>query len=468
MATASLPVPLLRARRERVAAAVGAPVLLVGPRDRARNLPMNALPFRQDSSLWYLSGYAGPDAALLLHDGRAVLYAPLPDAEDALWHGPSADADAIAEACGVDEVRPFDLEALRRLAPLRPATIASPDAAVNALLASITGQTLRYGVDHGDDALVEALIAARRTKDAWEIAQMRRAAEISAEAHRWTMALTQPGRTEAALAAAFTAYLEARGLTPGYGVILTQRGEILHCHDHSGRLADGALLLLDGGGELRSSGYGADITRTWPVNGRFSGQQRAAYEAVLEAQRASLALCRPGIRYRDVHDASCRVLATFLVDEGLLRGSVDEVLARHAHALFFPHGVGHHLGLDVHDLENFGDRPSYPANQGRPEPFGTRNLRLDLPLEAGWVVTIEPGFYVVPAILQDAVLRERFADLLDPEVLERWSGFGGIRIEDDVHVTATGPDVLSAGVPTDVDAIEACVGVGATIEDWLG
>ena len=468
MATSSLPVALLRERRHRVADAVGRPVLLVGPRARARNLPMNVLPFRQDSSLWYLSGYSEPDAALLLHEGRAVLYAPLPDAADALWHGARPDADELAARCGVDEVRPFDVDALRALAPLRPATIASPDTAVNDLLSEICGVPLRYGVAHGDDALVDALIDARRTKDAWEIDQMRRAAEISAEAHRLTMALTVPGRTEAALAAAFTAYLEARDLTPGYGVILTQRGEVLHSHDHSGRLAEGSLLLLDGGGELRSTGYGADITRTWPVGGRFNGQQRAAYDAVLAAQKASLALCRPGVRYRDVHDASCRVLATFLVDEGLLRGTVDAVLETHAHALFFPHGVGHHLGLDVHDLENFGDRPSYPRHQGRPEPFGTRNLRLDLPLEAGWVVTVEPGFYVVPAILSDATLRERFADLLDLDVAERWAGFGGIRIEDDVHITASGPDILSAGVPTDADAVEACIGVGATLEAWLG
>jgi Xaa-Pro aminopeptidase len=429
---------------------------------------MNALPFRQDSSMWYLSGYAGPDAALWIDGRRTVLFAPLPDADDALWHGERPGADALAEACAVDEVRPYDIEALRVLAAQSPATLASPDAAVNAWLSEATGTPLAFGSQYGDDALVDALIRARRRKDAWEIAAMREAAATSAQAHRLAMALTVPGRTEAALAAAFTAFLEARGLTPGYGVILTQRGEVLHCHEHDGTLTEGRLLLLDGGGEVRTHGYGADITRTWPVSGRFSAQQRAAYDAVLAAQQASLALCQPGTRYRDVHDASCRVLAQFLVDEGLLRGSVDAVLERHAHALFFPHGVGHHLGMDVHDLENFGDRPSYPPGQGRPTPFGTRNLRLDLPLEPGWVVTIEPGFYVVPAILDDPTLRARFQDMLNPDALAAWAGFGGIRIEDDVHITPDGPDILSSDVPTAPAEVEACIGIGASIEALLG
>src|SRR5262249_13108875 len=156
---------------------------------------------------------------------------------------------------------------------------------------------------------------------------------------------------------------------------------------------------LDGGGEL-PSGYGVDITRTWPVSGRFDARQRAVYDAVLEAQRAAIALCVPGTRYRAVHDASAAVIARFLVDEGLAHGAVDGLVERGAHEPFFPHGVGPLLGLDVHDLEGFGDRAAYPrggVRQHRDAPkLGAAYLRLDLPLEPGWVVTIEPGFYVAP------------------------------------------------------------------------
>jgi Xaa-Pro aminopeptidase len=228
------------------------------------------------------------------------------------------------------------------------------------------------------------------------------------------------------------------------------------------------LLLVDGGGELNRSGYGADITRTWAVDGRFDGRAGAAYDACLRAQEVAIGLCTVGTPYRDVHDAACRVLADFLVQEGLLRGaSVDQVLERHAHALFFPHGVGHLLGLDVHDLEAFGDLPAYPRGVGRPEPFGTRYLRLNLPLEAGWVVTVEPGFYVVPAILDDPALRARFGDLLDDARLAPWAGMGGIRIEDDVLITTGSPEVLTADVPKAPVEMAALVGAGAAIEEWF-
>jgi Xaa-Pro aminopeptidase len=330
-----------------------------------------------------------------------------------------------------------------------------------------TGTRLRFGVLPGDEALVDAVIALRRTKEPEELDELRRAARLTADAHRLVMRATRPGVHERSLATLFEAYFAARGATLGYATILTQRGEVLHNHDHDAVCAAGRLLLLDGGGEV-DTGYGADVTRTWPVSGRFEPRQRAAYEAVLEAQAASLALCRPGVRWRAVHDASSLVLARFLLDEGLLRGTTaEDAVARGAHALFFPHGVGHLLGLDVHDLEDFGDRPAYPPGVGRPDQFGTRYLRLDLPLEPGWVVTVEPGFYVVPAILADPTLRERFADLVDPDVVARWAGFGGIRIEDDVAITADVPEVLTAAAPKRIEDLEAEVGAGTSLEALL-
>jgi len=209
-----------------------------------------------------------------------------------------------------------------------------------------------------------------------------------------------------------------------------------------------------------------DITRTWPVSGTFTPRQRAAYDAVLAAQLAGIAAAQVGVRNRVVHDASSRVLTEWLCSEGLITTSPDLAFERHAHALFFPHGIGHHLGLDVHDLENFGDRSSYPPGQGRPEPFGTRYLRLDLPLKADWVITVEPGFYVVPAILEDPDLVAQFGDIVDFDKARSWYGFGGIRIEDDVLITPDGPDVLTA-VPKHPDEVEALVGSGMSAEERL-
>ncbi|MCB9686457.1 MAG: aminopeptidase P N-terminal domain-containing protein [Alphaproteobacteria bacterium] len=458
--------PTTHARRRRLLAErLPGPVLLLGNGQRARNLPMTKLPFRQDSTFLYFTGCDLPDAAALLIDGRCELFLPAPADDDALWHGHVTTLDAIRDTLGVDAVLPTErLE--ERLTGLRARTLAVADEGRNVLGSRLCGVPLRFGRDHGDEALMDAVIELRRAKGPDEIEQMRLAAHATHQAYLATIGGTAPGGHERGLWTLFEAVLRLHGLTTGYDTILSQSGEILHNPHHSDALTEGRMVLLDGGGEL-PSGYGVDITRTWPVSGRFDTRQRAAYAAVLEAQLASIALCTPGRRYREVHDRSCEVLARFLVDEKLIRGSVQEALERHAHALFFPHGVGHLIGLDVHDLEMFGDRPSYPPGVGRPEPFGTCYLRLDLPLQEGWVVTVEPGFYVVPAILHDPALRERFADLVDFEAAERWIGFGGIRIEDDVHVTAAGPDVLTEAVPKGIDELEALIGTGPTPEQRL-
>jgi Xaa-Pro aminopeptidase len=452
-----------RRRRQELAARVDRPILLVGCGERARNLPMNKLPFRQDSTFLYFTGCTLPDAAALLVEDRFELFLPEPAPDDPLWHGPvqggpGQQLAALGERYGADAVFPVQRLA-ERVAPYKLATLAVADDARTALASQLSGLPLKYGEQQGDEALIDAIIELRRTKAPEEIAEIGEAARATALGFRAAMKATRPGSHERALWTLFEAVLRLHECEPGYSTILTQAGEILHSRDHAQELGAGRLLLLDGGGEL-PSGYGVDITRTWPVSGRFDPQQLAAYEAVLEAQRVAIERCTVGTRYRHVHDAACRVLARFLLDEGLVSGTVDSVVEQGAHAIFFPHGVGHLLGLDVHDLENFGDRPAYPPGARRSEQFGTAYLRLDLPLQAGWVVTIEPGFYVVPAILADAVLRERFRGQVDFERAARWVGFGGIRIEDDVHVTPQGPQVLTELVPKTPAALEGIVGQG--------
>ncbi len=448
-------------RRNRLAEEVGGPILLLGNGIRDRNLPGYGVPFRQDSTFLYFVGSAQPDCAALLHEGVFTFFAPQVGPDDALWHGPSPSLEALGQHLGADRVRPFDdLEQTIRSLVTRgqtPHALTVADAAKNHELSTWLGVDWQFGRDPGSEELIRAVIGQRRTKDHEELAELRRAAQASGDAHRAAIAATHPGVSEASLTALFEAVLAMHGCTPGYDTILSQDGEILHNHRHHNMLERGRLVLCDGGGEV-ASGYGADITRTWPVSGRFSTKQNAAYKAVLAAQAAAIAMCEVGVRYRHVHDRAAQVLAEFLVDEGLLRGDPTELAALGAHALFFPHGVGHHLGLDVHDMENFGDRPSYPMGQPRPAGFGTRYLRLDLPLEAGWVVTIEPGFYVIDAIFDDPDLTEPFEPFLDRAVLDTWRGFGGIRIEDDVHITTDGPEVLTAATPKQPGAIASLVG----------
>jgi Xaa-Pro aminopeptidase len=454
-----------RRRREALARRVEGPVLLVGNGERARNLPMNKVPFRQDSTFLYFTGCASPGAAALLVDGRYELFLPEPAADDPLWHGSVPSLAELGATHGADAVFP-EVELSPRAAPLQPRTLAVADDARCALAAELGGVPLRYGELNGDDELIEAVIALRRAKEPAEIAELREAARITAAAFRAALRATHPGSHERGLWTLFEAVLRMGGCTTGYDTILTQAGEVLHNHDHSQELVAGRMVLLDGGGE-RPSGYGVDVTRTWPVSGSFEPRQRAAYEAVLEAQLAAIGRCRVGVRFREVHDAACLVLARFLADEGLLRCSPEDAVAQGAHALFFPHGVGHLLGLDVHDLENFGDRPSYPPGVDRPDAFGTCYLRLDLPLEADWVVTVEPGFYAVPAILGDPSLRRRFEGAVDFERAASWIGFGGVRIEDDVLITASGPEILTERIPKQAARIEELVGAGPTAEALL-
>ncbi|MDG1481827.1 MAG: aminopeptidase P family protein [Myxococcota bacterium] len=451
----SLSPDIHRQRRATLMAAVSAPVLLSGNGLRFRNSAY-PLPFRQDSTFLYYTGCRQPDAAVLLADGQSTLFLTPPADDDALWHGHSASITQAAEALGFDRVRPRgELAAVcERHGALR--TIAVPDSGVNDTLSQLTGQPVAFRSAPGNEALIAAIITQRRLLGVEEVAQMQQAAKATNAGHRAAMAVTRPGGHEREVAAVFNAMVASHGCVPAYGAIVTVRGEILHNEHYVNPLQDGQLLLLDGGAES-PAGYATDVTRTWPVSGTFSGRQRAAYEAVLAAQEASIALVRPGVRYRDVHTASCRVLAQFLIDEGLLTGSVDAAVETGAHALFFPHGVGHLIGLDVHDMEGFGDRQAYPPHRSRSEQFGTGYLRLDLDLEEGMAVTIEPGFYIVPAILSDPVLTERFARQLELPKVREWFGFGGIRIEDDVLTTASEPLVITGDIPKTVAEIEAAM-----------
>ena len=451
-------------RRQRLLHRLQHPVLLLGSGEQVRNLPMNKLPFRQDSTFLYFTGCDRPDAAALFHPGGYDLFLPEPDADDALWHGTTPSREALAERYGADRVVPLD-QLERHVRDAQPMTLAVADERRNQSVAAWLGQSLRFGEHHGHDALVDAVIAMRRVKSEDEIEAMKRAARATEKAFDAVIRATHVGSHERSLAALFHGVLAVQGFTTGYSTILSQSGDVLHNHRHDAPLSSGRMVLLDGGGE-GPEGYGVDITRTWPVSGTFTPRQRAAYDAVLAAQSAAIHACQVGARYREVHDAACRVLATWLRDEGLLKVGVDEALERQAHAVFYPHGTGHHLGLDVHDLENFGDRPSYPAGRGRSPLFGLSYLRLDLPLEPGWVVTVEPGFYVVPAILADRSLRDRLADAVDFEAAAEWVGFGGIRIEDDVVVRASGPEVLTR-VVKDPDLLLAQVGAGPSAEERL-
>ena len=460
------------ARRRALCERVAAPILLGTNAARARNLPMNPYPHRADSTFLYFTGCDEPGAYALLVDGACTLFLHPPEPGDELWHGHVDSLEARRQRFGVELVRPIDeLDAACEPVRGRLQTLAVPDLAVTQRLSQLTGKPLAYPRTAGSEALVDAVIRLRRTRDPWELGEMRKAAALSNLAHRAAMSATRPGGHEREVAALFDAVLAANGVGTSYRSIVTVRGEVLHNRGYENPLADGDLLLLDGGAET-PTGYASDVTRTWPVTGRYSARQRDMYQLCLDANEACIAMCRVGNRYADIHWHATRVLALGLKDAGLLKGDVDGLVQSGATGVFFPHGVGHLLGLDVHDLENFGDLPAYAPGRRRPAQFGARFLRLDIDLQADMVVTIEPGIYIVPAILRDADLRSELRDQVNWESAERWIGFGGIRIEDDVRIRPPGenggvPEVMTAMIPKSVAAVEALVGTGRSAAERL-
>jgi Xaa-Pro aminopeptidase len=448
-------------RRGRLEALLGAtPALLPAGRARPRNYVANTHPFRASSHFLYFVGLPLEGAALFVDEGVSVLLVPEHDAHDDLWHGPTPDHAQLADITGLA------VQSLRTLDGLRGDRTVATVPPLDHAEAELWARTLARPVDelgvHGaDEPLLDALVKLRLSHDEAAIEELRRAAEASVRAHLVGMGATRPGRHEREICAEMEAVFARRGFGTAYNSIVSVHGEVLHNHHHHLRMDAGDLLLADVGAET-DTGYAADITRTWPVSGRFSATQREIYELVLASQRAAIGSVKPGVRYRDVHCRAARVLADGLVQLGVLKGDVDGLIEQGAHALFLPHGIGHLLGLDVHDMEDLGDRAGYAPGRERSRQFGMSYLRLDRDLEEGMLVTIEPGFYQVPSLLADPARVGLSDKALDRDKLARFADVRGIRIEDDVLVTAEGHEVLTRALPKEPDEVEALVGIAVS------
>ena len=466
----SQPAEVFARRQAKLGATLGATAAVVfSGGDRPRNYPANVYTYRADSHFLYLVGASIPDAALWVCGDQAELFM-VPEADDdALWHGALPSFEEIRLATGVTAVRPYAelAEVVAKAGAATVATLPSADAHTRYRQCALLERTWPgdgapsvTALNETDLVLADAMVALRTIHDDAAVAMMKRALEATHQAHLAGMAATQPGTFEHAVRGAMEGRVLAEGMVPAYGSIITVHGEVLHNTTYHRQLGEHDLVLADLGAE--HEGWASDITRTWPVSGIFSPTQRALYEIVLQSQLDAIDKVRPGVRYRDVHLAASLTLARGLVDEGILRGDPEGLVERGAHALLFPHGVGHLIGLDVHDMEDLGDRAGYAPGRTRSEQFGLGYLRLDRDLEPGMAVTIEPGIYKVPAILANEALCGPFvADkTLDRDRLATFDDVRGIRIEDDVLCTPTDPLVLSAAIPKTVPDVEAAVAAG--------
>ncbi len=447
-------------RREVLAGKLGSGlVLLPATPPSPRNYADNVHPHRQSSHVLYYTGLRDPGlfVVLDLDAGRHVLYGRPRTMDDVVWCGEMPSLDELAAAAGLDEAR--DIEQLA--GDLATAATGGAElhylpvyrAAVAAQLAGLVARDADEVGRGASPALTRAVAEQRLVKEPREIDEIEDALGVTRDAYLAVLAAAAEGLVESDIAGILQGVALRCGREQSFPPITTVRGEVLHNESRHLPLRAGQLLLVDSGAES-PEGYASDITRTMPVSGTFSPEQRALYEVVLAGQQAAIEAVRPGKRFKDLHLLCARTMAAGLCELGLLRGDPEEIVAAGAHALLFPHGLGHAMGLDVHDMEDLGDVVGYGRDLARSEQFGLNFLRLARTVAPGHVFTVEPGLYFIPALIDQWAAEGAHAAFIDYDAVQRHRGFGGIRIEDDVLVTADGGRVLGPPIPKAVADIE--------------
>jgi len=455
------PIPTYESRRAELVRRLGSGLaLFLGNRESPMNYAANVYPFRQDSSFLYYFGIDQPGYTALLDadSGEATVFADDLTIDDIVWTGPLPSVAELAAAGGVADTRPAAalspaLDAARRAG--RTIHFLPPYRGEHAvtLLELLAIPPAEQGA-RASLALVQAIVAMRTIKSDEEIAEIERAVDTTIDMHLAAMRMARPGLREADIAARVTEVALAAGGQLSFPVIATVHGETLHNTYYGNTLKSGDLFLLDCGAEAPSR-YAGDLTSTFPVDPTFTPRQREVYDIVLAAHLAALDACRPGVPYREVHRLASRRLADGLSGLGLLRGNLDDAVEAGAHALFFQCGVGHMLGMDIHDMENLGEVWVGYDGAAKSTQFGIKSLRLARPLEPGFVLTVEPGLYFIPELLERWRAEGRFAEFVDYDRAAAYAGFGGVRVEENIVVTDDGARILGKWRPRTADEVEA-------------
>ena len=434
-------------RRARLQELVGEGVIiLMGNNESPCNYPNNAYyPFRQDSSFLYYFGQNrdGLVGVIDVDNNRETLIGDDIDIEDIVWYGSVDSVADMAAQVGVAHSAPMselkkicdDARAKGRtihfLPPYRHDTMIQ--------LMDLLGMHPSQQRKECSHKLRMAVIEMRSVKEDQEIEELERAAAIGYQMHTTAMRLIKPGVTEKYIGGQINGIAHSYGAHESFGTIFSQHGEIMHGAPSLAKLEAGRLVLCDCGAETVNN-YCSDNTRTMPVNGKYTQRQREIYDIVVECHDYALQLSKPGMKYMDVHMGVCRLMTERLKELGLMRGDVDEAVAAGAHAMFLPHGLGHMMGMDVHDMEGLDQIYVGFDEETRPnlEQFGTNCLRMGRRLQKGFVVTDEPGIYFIPALIDDWRRSGHCAEWLNFDLLETYKDFGGIRIEDDILITDDG------------------------------
>jgi Xaa-Pro aminopeptidase/Xaa-Pro dipeptidase len=438
--------------------------IFVGHSDASMNYRDNPYPFVQDGCFSYFFGLQAPDlvGVVDLESGQDWLFGSDFDLEAVVWHGSVRTVTEMATAAGVDHAgTPRDLKSMldakrKERTPIRfaPAYRGRTQLALCELL-DATPATVAGG---SCAELISAIVALRECKGPEELSEMEAALDVARDMHVTAMGASRPGIHEREVVAEIERVVRRLDWQLAYPVIFSRSGEILHNHDHSQLLRAGDLVINDSGA-ASALGYASDITRTLPIGGRFEGRSRTLYEIVLQAQAVAIDSVKPGMRFIDVHKRSMQALVEGLMTFGVFNGRPADVVETGAYAVVCQGGLGHQIGLDVHDMEGLGeDFVGYDREVTRSKLFGLNRVRLGKRVKPGMTITIEPGLYFIPALIEAWRSERRHADFIDYDRLSDFIGAGGLRVEDEIVVTENACRILGKPIPKSIADVEAAMG----------
>ena len=435
-------------------------LLFLGNNEAPSNYSANTFSFRQDSTFLYYFGIDLPGFATLIDvdSNTSILYGHELTVDDIVWMGQQPGLNELAEKSGIDRAEDFDnlenilTDAIKKGREVHFLPQYRGDQFF--LLGKLLGIQPNRINDYVSSDLIKAVVSQRSIKSKEEIAEIDKAVDIAYRMHTAAMKMIKPGLTEKKIAGMIEGIAFSLGAGLSFRPIVSINGQILHNPHHGNEIKDGSLLVNDSGAETDMH-YASDITRTLPASGKFTSKQKEIYEIVLNAETSSIGAVKPGVMNKDLHLLAAKTIVEGLSNLGLMHGNVDDAVQQGAHALFFPHGLGHMMGLDVHDLEGLGeDYVGYNDEITRSDQFGLAYLRLAKSLEPGYVFTIEPGIYFIPALIDQWKNENKFSEFINYDTLEDYRNFGGIRIEDDILVTEDGYRILGKPIPKTVEEIE--------------
>jgi Xaa-Pro aminopeptidase len=436
-------------------------ILFLGNEESPMNYPDNPYSFRQDSSFLYFFGldFPGLAAVIDIDQGTECIFGNDLTVDDIIWMGPQPTLKEKCEKVGVSQSAPSEklADTLKEAVNKGREIHFQPQyRAENVLkIQKFLGIHPDEIQQHVSVKLIKAVVAQRSIKSEEEILQIESALDIAFKMQTTAMEMARPGVYEKEIAAEMESIAVSMDGRLAFPTIFTIRGETLHNHYYGNMMSEGDLVINDSGAE-NALHYASDITRTIPIGGKFSPRQRDIYSIVMTAQAKAIKAVKPGIEFRNIHRLACETMVSGLKDLGLMKGDCQEAVAAGAHGLFFQCGLGHMMGLDIHDMEALGeDYVGYTDTIQRSSQFGLRSLRLGRLLETGFVVTIEPGLYFIPELFERWKAEHLHETFINYEKVESYLDFGGVRLEDDILVTEDGYKFLGRPVPKTIDEVEA-------------